>query len=113
MCVVCLNLNTIRRDKVWIENSGKVQAYDGFVSWYAGMQKDGMGDAVAASFQGVANPMLVWGSRAVARQVRLLHQALQADAPDADDVKKKADGLYLVVLRDIGHSASGDRSLLT
>jgi len=95
-----------------LRGSGKVQAYNDFSSWYASLKGGNKQLSAVESFNAIANPMILWGSRQVARQARLLHDALNAESFDAEQVMKKADGLYLVVKRDIGISASGDRSLL-
>lgn len=95
-----------------LAGSGKVQAYNAYADWYIGLKKDGAGASLAASFVEVANRMILWGSGPVTRQVRLLHDALNSETMDAGRVETCADGLYLLIRRDIGTNASGDRGFI-
>jgi len=95
-----------------LAGSGKVQAYNAFADWYIGLRKNGAELSSAQSFNSIANQMILWGSGPVTRQTRLLHEALSSDPRDMEQVSKRADGLYLLIRRDIGTNASGDRSFI-
>jgi len=95
-----------------LAGSGKVQAYNAFADWYIGLKKGEAELSSVESFNGIANQMILWGSGPVTRQTRLLHEALSSEPRDMEQVSTRADGLYLLIRRDIGTNASGDRSFI-
>ncbi len=93
-------------------STGKVIAYNEFISWYSEL-KNGNPEALdAGSFRKIGNQLTLWGNRYVVKQSHLLHELLVGEQASQEDALKKADGLYLEIRRDLGYrGAQVDRQI--
>ena len=61
----------------------------------------------------MTNQMTLWGSKQVARQIRLLYDLMREDKTDRDLVLKKAEHVYIEIRRDLGlRGSSGDNAIV-
>ena len=89
-----------------LKGAGKVQVYNAFVDWYA-VLKEGEGAVVdVTAFREIRNRMMLWGGKPVSKQANILYEVMDGDSVDAAEVLKKADGLYLVIRRELGNGES-------
>ncbi len=86
-----------------LKGAGKVQVYNAFIDWYAVLKQNENSVVDTAAFREIRNRMALWGGKQVSRQAHLLFELLNSEKPDAEAVMKKADGLYLVIRRELGN----------
>jgi hypothetical protein len=51
--------------------------------------------------------MILWGGKQVARQANLLHELLQKNQAEEDQILKKAEHVYIEIRRDLGLRGTG------
>ncbi|UCD81719.1 MAG: hypothetical protein JSW26_09935 [Desulfobacterales bacterium] len=96
-----------------LKGTGKVLAYNDFVHWYSAI-KSGNAEAIQAEpVKPLTNQMILWGGKQVARQASLLHELLQKNQAERDQILKKAEHVYIEIRRDLGlRGTSGDNAIV-
>jgi len=99
--------------KYALKGAGKVQAYNAFIDWYATLKENEGADVDVAGFREIRNRMALWGGKQVIKQANLLSEVLNGESVEGVEVVKKADGLYLVIRRELGNGESAkDREIV-
>lgn len=85
-----------------IKGEGKVIVYNDFIQWYSTL-KSGSDEAInPEQLKSLANQMLLWGSKQVAKQVKLLYTLSQQTTLDKEQLMLKAEHVYIEIRRDLG-----------
>jgi hypothetical protein len=93
--------------KYGLKGTGKVLAYNDFINWYSAL-KSGNADAIRVHpIKPLTNQMILWGGKQVARQANLLHELLQKNQAEEDQILKKAEHVYIEIRRDLGLRGTG------
>ncbi len=98
--------------KYGINGTGRAMAYNDFTHWYSAI-KSGNSEAMKAeTLKALLNQMLLWSSKQVGKQMNLLHELLQQDEVDRDQVLEKAEHVYLAIRSELGLRGTSEDSAI-
>ena len=99
--------------KYGLNGSGRVMAYNDFAHWYSALKNNSIDATKADRVRALANQMMLWGSKPVAKQATHLYALLQDNSTERDQLLDKAEHVYIEIRRDLGlRGVSSDNAIV-